>query len=426
MTMAEEAAPNSIESKTAGTFRSLRQRNFRLFFGGQLISQVGNWLTLIAMGLLVLDLTDSGIALGLLAACQFGPVLVLGAWAGVIADRSDKRKLLFTVQIVAMAQSFALAIVAFMDHPSVVALYVIAVFGGIATAFDNPARRAFVTEMVPESDVQNAVSLNSAVMTGARIFGPALAGLLIQTAGYGWTFVADAVSYLAVLFGYGMMRVSELRVPKVVARAKGQIREGFRYARRTPDLWVPLMMMTLVGTLSFNFPTFMPLLVERSLHSTETVYTLLYSIISVGSLVGALVAARKTTITIRDITVASLGFGVSMLLLGLSPNIPFASAAGVLLGVTSISFMTGSTTIVQLRSSAEMRGRVLALQSIVFLGSTPIGGPIIGWICERFGARWGVFTGGAAALVAGVYGWTKHRAFGRAVAPAGEAVAAAH
>ena len=161
-----------------GTFDSLRVRNFRLFFGGQLISQIGNWLTLIAQALLVLKLTDSGIALGLLAACQFGPVLVLGAWAGLVADRSDKRKLLLIVQTFAMAQSFALAFMAFMDHPPVVAIYAVAMLGGVATAFDNPARRAFVVEMVPEDDVQNAVSLNSALMTGARVVGPALAGLL--------------------------------------------------------------------------------------------------------------------------------------------------------------------------------------------------------------------------------------------------------
>ena len=192
------AAPMTFDESAprVSTFESLRVRNFRLFFSGQLISQIGNWLTLIAQALLVLKLTDSGFALGLLAACQFGPVLVLGAWAGLVADRSDKRKLLMIVQTFAMMQSFALAFIAFMHHPAVAAIYAVAVLGGIATAFDNPARRAYVVEMVPEANVQNAVSLNSALMTGSRVVGPALAGVLITTVGYGWTFATDGLSYL--------------------------------------------------------------------------------------------------------------------------------------------------------------------------------------------------------------------------------------
>lgn len=182
-----------------GTFRSLKFRNFRLFFGGQLISQVGNWLTLVAQTLLVLRLTNSGLAVGFLVACQFGPVLILGAWAGLIADRSDKRHLLMIVQTLAMAQSFTLAALAFMHHPPLVAFYAVAFAGGITIAFDNPTRRAFVVEMVDEDHVQNAVSLNSALMTGSRVFGPAAAGLLITTVGFGWCFTVDGFSYLFVL-----------------------------------------------------------------------------------------------------------------------------------------------------------------------------------------------------------------------------------
>src|SRR5258706_12950294 len=195
--MVQRMADLSLDDipRRVGTFESLRVRNFRLFFGGQLISQIGNWLTLIAQALLVLKLTDSGFALGLLAACQFGPVLVLGAWAGLVADRSDKRKLLMIVQTFAMMQSLALAFIAFMHHPSVAAIYIVAVLGGIATAFDNPARRAYVVQMVPEANGQNAVSLNSALMTGSRVVGPALAALLMPTGGYGWTFATDGISY---------------------------------------------------------------------------------------------------------------------------------------------------------------------------------------------------------------------------------------
>jgi MFS family permease len=368
------------------------------------ISQIGNWLTLIAQALLVLKLTDSGLALGLLAACQFGPVLVLGAWSGLVADRSDKRKLLMIVQSFAMLQSFALAFIAFMHHPPVLAIYVVAVLGGIATAFDNPARRAYVVEMVPEANVQNAVSLNSALMTGSRVVGPALAGLLITTVGYGWTFAADGISYLAVLLGLFMMRTRENRPHVVTPRGKGQVREGLRYVRTMPELFVPLVMMAIVGTFAFNFQTVMPLLVKRTLHGTDRTFTLIYSVISIGSLAGALLSARRASVDVRKIIWSTYAFGVAMLLLAVTPNVSFAYPIGILVGISSITFMTTSTAIVQLRSDPSMRGRVLALQAMVFLGSTPIGGPILGYVCEHFGARSGVAIGGLSAIVAGVYG----------------------
>jgi MFS family permease len=390
--------------RRVGTFESLRVRNFRLFFGGQLISQIGNWLTLIAQALLVLKLTDSGFALGLLAACQFGPVLVLGAWSGLVADRSDKRKLLLIVQSFAMMQSFALAIVAFSHNPPVAAIYIVAVFGGIATAFDNPARRAYVAEMVPEVNVQNAVSLNSALMTGSRVVGPALAGLLITTVGYGWTFVTDGVSYIAVIVGLLMMRTRENRPHIAATRGKGQVREGLRYVRTMPELWVPLVMMAMVGTFAFNFQTVMPLLIKRTLHGNDRIFTLVYSVIAVGSLFGALMAARRTSVNVRQIILSSYAFGGTMLLLAITPNVAFTYPIGILVGFSSIAFMTTSTAIVQLRADPVMRGRVLALQAIVFLGSTPIGGPILGWVCQHYGARVGVAIGGLSAIVAGVYG----------------------
>ncbi len=401
-----EATPISIDDAPIrpSTFDSLRVRNFRLFFSGQLISQIGNWLTLIAQALLVLKLTDSGVALGLLAACQFGPVLLLGAWAGLVADRSDKRKLLIIVQVFAMVQSFALAFIAFMHHPPVMAIYIVAVLGGIATAFDNPVRRAYVVEMVPEANVQNAVSLNSALMTGSRVVGPALAGLLITTVGYGWTFAVDGVSYLAVILGLFMMRASENRPHLVTPRGKGQVREGLRYVRTMPELFVPLVMMALIGTFAFNFQTVMPLLVKRTLHGTDRTFTLIYSVISIGSLAGALLSARRSTVSVRHIVWSAYAFGASMLLLAATPNVPLAYPIGILVGISSISFMTTSTSLMQLRADPSMRGRVLALQAMVILGSTPIGGPILGYVSEHFGARSGVVIGGIAALAAGAYG----------------------
>ncbi len=391
--------------KRGGTFASMKIRNFRLFFTGQLISQVGNWLTLIAQTLLVLKLTNSGLALGLLAACQFGPVLLIGAWAGLVADRSDKRKLLLAVQTFAMAQSFALAALAFMDRPPLVALYAVAMCGGFATAFDNPARRAFVVEMVPESHVQNAVSLNSALMTGSRVVGPALAGLLIHTVGYGWCFVVDGLSYIAVLIGLSMMRTSELRERPISQRGKGQVRAGLRYVRTVPDLFIPLMMMAIIGTFTFNFNVVMPLLIKRTLHGDDRTFTLVYSVISVGSLIGALASARRVTVTVRHVVVSAMAFGGAMILLAVTPSLAFTFPIGVLVGASSIAFMTSSTALVQVRADPSMRGRVLALQAIVFLGSTPIGGPILGAICQVFSPRIGVLVGGVAACVAAIYGW---------------------
>ena len=210
---------NDGRSARGSTFAALRIRNFRLFFAGQLVSAIGNWLTVVAQTLFVLKLTDSGIALGVLAGAQFGPVLVMGAWAGLIADRSDKRRLLLVVQTIAMAQSVALALLAFSNHPSVIAVYVIALVGGATAAFENPARRSLVVEMVPESETRNAVSLNSAVLSTSRIVGPALAGVLIGIVGFGWCFVIDAVSYVAVLVGLWMMRTSELRKVTIAPRA---------------------------------------------------------------------------------------------------------------------------------------------------------------------------------------------------------------
>jgi MFS family permease len=371
---------------------------------GQGISQIGNWLTLIAQTLLVLDLTGDGVAVGLLVACQFAPVLILGAWAGLVADRSDKRRLLFIVQVGAMAQSFVLAGLAFMDEPPLAAIYVVAAFGGLCMAFDNPARRAFVVEMVPEDMVHNAVSLNSAMMTSSRVIGPALGGLLITTVGYGWAFALDGFSYLAVLVGLWLMRTEDLRPSTPAPRGKGQVREGLRYVRRTPVLFVPLVMMLFVGTLAFNFQVTLPLLVTRTFDRSKVAFTVLFSVISLGSLVGALWTARRRTIGVADVIRASLGFGLALRALAMAPTVAWAFPLGFVLGMTSIGFLTASTAIVQTEAAPEMRGRVLALQAMVFLGSTPIGGPIVGAIAEYVGPRWAVAVGGLAALGAAAWG----------------------
>ena len=386
------------------TFRSLEIRNFRLFFAGQAVSQIGSWMRMVAMALLVLELTDSGVAVGVLTAFQFLPVLVIGPWAGLIADRSDKRKLLLIVQTCLMGQSFALTALAAMGDPPIAAIYAVALVGGVATAMDNPARRSFVVEMVPESHVQNAVSLNTALMTGSRIFGPALAGLLVSTVGYTWCFLGDGVSYVAVLIGLWLMRTEELRPPPLAVRARGQVRAGMRYVRATPDLWIPLVMMTVVGTLAFNFSVVLPLFVTRALDGSPAQFTLLFSALSAGSMVGALWSARRSVVRLRHIVVATLAFGITMLALSAVPNLGTAFPVAVLLGLASVVFMTTSTTMLQLRAEPSMRGRVLALQAMVFLGSTPIGGPIVGLVSEELGSRAGLVLGGLACLVASAYG----------------------
>jgi MFS family permease len=303
-----------------------------------------------------------------------------------------------------MCQSFVLAALAFMHHPPLTALYAVAVFGGITTAFDNPARRAFVVEMVPEDDLNNAVSLNTALMTSARIFGPALAGLLVTTVGYGWCFTVDGISYLAVIAGLLMMRPAELRMPPVTARAKGQVRAGLRYVRTVPDLWIPLTMMLLVGTLAYNFQVVMPLFVERTFHGNDTTFTLMFSVLSIGSLTGALATARRSSIEIRNVVIGAAGFGVAMLVLAAAPSLRIAFPIALFVGSSSVVFMTASTAIVQVRADPAMRGRVLAIQAIVFLGSTPIGGPRLGAVCEVFSARAGLALGGASAIAAAAWG----------------------
>jgi MFS family permease len=409
-----------IHGFTDATFRSLHVANFRKFFFGQLISQIGNWLTLIAQTLLVLHLTHkSGFAVGVLAAAQFGPVLVLGAWAGLVADRSDKRKLLVIVQVIAMAQSFALAALAFSGHPPVWSIDLVAIVGGCTVAFDNPARRAFVVEMVDDEDVNNAVSLNSALMTSARVIGPAVAGLLVIVAGFGWCFTLDALSYIAVIVAFLKMNPAELRPPPVAERAGRQIRAGLSYVRTVPDLWIPLMMMAVVGTLSYNFQVVLSLFVEKTFRGGTGLYTLLFSVTAVGSLIGALATARRRTIETRDVIVASLAFGIAMCVMAAAPTVGISFPLGIAVGWTSIAFMTASTAIVQVRADPAMRGRVLALQAIVFLGSTPIGGPLLGLICDAYGARIGLLVGGVAAIGAAIFGMlvVRHHARRAAVVP---------
>ena len=403
--MISDVAETPAAGSSGGTFRSLRHRNFKLFFGGQLISQTGTWMTMVTQTLLVLRLSEgSGIAIGLLTACQFTPVLLLGVWAGAVADRADKRLLLIGLQAAALLQSLALAILLFSHHATIAAVYALAVVQGVITAFDNPCRRAFVVEMVPAADVANAVSLNTALMTGSRVFGPALGGALVVQFGFGWVFLIDAISYLAVLWGLWAMHTGELYSSERTTRHRGEVRDGLRYLRGNRRLFVPMTMMAIVGTLAFNFSVTMPLLVTNSLHRDEQTFTVLFSVLSVGSVVGALWTARRQTVTDHQLVVASTAFGLSMLAMSVVPGIVGAFVTAIPVGIASVMFMTSSTAIVQLLAAPQYRARVLAVQSMVFLGSTPIGGPTMGWICDRFGPRTGLAIGGVSCFIAALYG----------------------
>lgn len=389
-----------IKVATRDTFRSLRHRNFRLFFVTQGISFVGTWLQLAAQTILVYRLSGSGTALGLLAAIQFVPTLVLGAWAGVIVDRYDKRRIISVASTAMAATATALALLVFADRVSLGAVYVLAGILGLANTFDNPARRTLVNDLVPADELVNAVALNSTLVTSARIIGPAVAGALIVTVGIGWCFALNAASFVAVLAGLRRMDPSTFRsVP--VARAKGQLREGLRYAMSIDDLRVPLALMAVVGTLSFNFVVLLPLLAERDLGGSDVSYTILTSFFGVGSLIGSLRMARREVIDLRFLGESALLLGLASAGLAAAPTVPVAAAVLVVAGYAGIGVLSGGNAVLQLATSAEMRGRVLALYTVVFLGSTPIGGPIAGWTAERFGTDAGILLGALAAVAAG-------------------------
>jgi MFS family permease len=395
------------------TLSSLRSRNFRLFFFGQTVSNTGNWLTMVALTLLVLHRTGSGVAVGALSACQFGPILLLSAWAGAIVDRSNKRRLLYITQGLEMGQSFVLAALAFMPHAPLAAFFVTAAVGGCLLAIDNPVRRTFVNEMVPVEDLPNAVTIYSAMVNISRIVGPAIAGLLIVTVGYGWCFTIDAISYIAVFIALGMMRPAELRVVSVSPRAAGQVRAGLRYITRVPELWITFVMLLIVGTISYNFTVVFPLFVERALHGNDAAYTLVYSSFSAGALIGAVIVARRATVTIRTVATGAAALGASMLVLAVVPDVALALVVAAAVGAASVAFMTATTAIAQVRTDQQMIGRVLAIQTVLLIGTTPIGGPILGAISDTIGARAPVLIGGIGALAAAAFGLVAARRVAR-------------
>lgn len=386
------------------TFVSLRHRNFRLFFIGQSISNTGNWLTNVALVLLVLRITSSGFAVGGVSACQYGPILFLSPFGGAIADRVDKRRALLVTQALEMLQSVGLAVLAFLPHPPLFGLYALALAGGMVLSLDNPLRRSFVSEMVPAEDLPNAVVLYSTIVNISRVFGPALAGLLTVTLGYGWCFAIDASTYLAVLYCVWVMNPRELHLTPARPRASGEVREGVRYILATPMLWISFGMLAAIGTLSYNFSVTLPLFVTRSLHRSEGVFTILYSIFSIGAVVSALIIARRGEVRLSQIVRGAAAMGIAMLLLAATRGIGTAMPAAFLVGMGSILYMTSTTAIVQVGTKRELQGRLLALQTVFVAGTGVVGGPLCGWLADVAGGRAPIVFGGIVCLAAAAFG----------------------
>lgn len=395
-----------VKRMTAHTFRSLRIRNYRLFFVGQMVSMSGTWMQSMAQGWLVLDITGSAVALGTVTALQFVPVLVFGAWAGVLADRLDKRRTLLVTQIWMAAAAAVLAVLVATDTVTLWMVYAIALANGLATALDNPTRQSFVSEMVGPDEVANAVGLNSAMFNAARIVGPGIGGVLIVSLGLWLCFAFNALSYAALIVGLARMDVSALHRTKPVARARGQVREGLRYVWASPVLRPTLLLVAVVGTFALNFSVVLPLMARFAFHKGPGTLGLLTSTMGAGALLGALATAGRGRPSPALLVSTCLAFGVLLLGAAAAPTLGWELAVLPFAGGAGIAFMSTANSTLQLTSSDAMRGRVMALYALVFLGSTPVGGPIMGAVAERWGPRAGFVVGGTATLIGGLVALT--------------------
>jgi MFS family permease len=415
------SVPVAARAWSARTFRSLQNPNYRNFFLGQAVSLVGTWMQSVAQAWLVLELSGSGTTLGLVVAVQTLPVLLVGPYGGVLADRADKRRLLIGTQSAFALLALTLGVLT-LTH-AVRLWMVIAVAGGfgIVTSIDNPARQAFVPEMVGPASVANAVTLNSALFNAARAVGPAVAGVLIVSVGVGDCFVLNALSFAAVIVALRWMDPRQLLRAHAVRRDHGQLVAGLRYVRGTPGLLVPLLMMAMIGALSYEFGVVLPVLAQRSFHGNADAFGFLTAAFGVGAMIGGLAIAGSRVQSLRGVVVAAGAFGASMLAAAVAPDLVLASIALAVVGAASVAFMSRGNSLLQLTADESMRGRVMALWAVAFLGTTPIGGPAIGWISQHLGPRWGLATGGLAALVAtalAAYPRLRPSGHGRGRAPA--------
>jgi MFS family permease len=400
------------------TFRSLHTRNYRLYFTGQIISVSGTWMQSVALAWLVVHYlaprSQRGVDIGITLALQFLPMLLFGAWGGLIADRVDKRRLLVTTQVSAGCLALVLGLLVLIGPgPAGSAhlweVYLLSLALGVVNMFDNPARQTFVIEMVGKNDLSNAVSLNSIVMNGARVIGPAIGGVLIATVGLGVCFLANSASYVAVIVALMLMHRSDLHPAQRVARAKGQLREGVRYAWRTPNLRDPLILVFVVGLLAYNFTVILPLLAQETFHGGAGTFALLTSLMAGGAVVGGLIVANRGKPNIHRLTAVGIAFSVMIGAVALSPTLAAACVLLVLMGGLSIAFIATANSTIQLQVEPTMRGRVMALYAMGFLGTTPIGAPLVGWICQTSSPRVALLVGAVATLAASTVTRLRHR-----------------
>jgi MFS family permease len=394
----------------AETFAALSVPNFRRYVAGQSLSLIGTWVETVAQGLLVLQLTHSGTILGLTTAARYGPILVLSPYAGLLVDRYPKRRVLLGTQA---GLGLVSAILGASVLTGAIRLWQVVVLGllfGTLSAIDNPARQAFVQEMVGHDLVRNAVTLNSTSVNLARVIGPTIAAVLVSTIGIGWCFVVNAISFCFVIVSLLSLNTRRLHPAAAVPHRRGQLREGLRYAARVPAIARPLLMMAVIGTFTFEFEVSLPLIATKTFHGSGTTYSWLLAAFGAGAVAGGLYAARSAGTGVARLTWAALGYAIAMGLLALAPTLPTAVAACVLVGVATIMFLTTGNSTIQLASEPDHRGRVAALWSMALVGTTPIGSPIIGAISDAAGPRSAVGLGAAACLAAVVIGrWPARR-----------------
>ena len=387
------------------TFQALSNRNYRLYAAGGVVSNTGTWMQRVAQDWLVLQLTaNSGTALGITTGLQFLPMLLLSPYAGLVADRFPKRRLLQVTQLMMAGPALVLGILAVTGVAQPWHVYVLAFVFGVGTAFDAPARQSFVSEMVEPELLTNAVGLNSASFNAARIVGPALAGVLIAAFGSGaeatgWVIILNGLSYGSVIYALQRMRPEDLDSAELAARGKGMIREGLRYVRSRPDLLLVLAIVFFAGTFGLNFQMTSALMATDVYGKGAAEYGILGTTMAVGSLTGALLAARRGRPRYRLVVLAALAFGTVEILAGLAPSYLTFVLWTPVLGLTALTMITAANATVQLGSDPMMRGRVMSLYMMIFMGGTPVGAPIVGWIGETFGARWTLIGGGLGTIL---------------------------
>ena len=396
-----------MNAAVSRTFESLRVPNYRRFFIGQVFNWTGTWVHWVAQGWLVLELTGSGFGLGLVMALQWLPVLLFGAWGGVIADRFNKRKILIVTNSIGAFLSVVLGILTITDVVTLWMVIVVALVLGVSTAVDNPARQTFTLEMVGRDRITNAVSLNTATFTTARVLGPAVAGFMISGIGIGECFLVDTLSFLPVIGALLTMDRSKLNPSATVEQKRGQIRDGLRYVRSVPVLATLLTMMAVIGTLQYNWHVILPILAKDTFGGDARLFGILGSVLGIGMFAGSLTNAAFGRPERRVLIGAGVALGTCTILVALSPNVVIAGALLLPLGAASMAFLATMNSTLQLTASDEMRGRVMALYFVLFLGSTPIGAPIVGWIAESFDARAALAVGAVATLLTCIYGWFK-------------------